>query len=260
MRIKIGIIILAAVCVGLAIALFATKKTADDRQATDAAAILDFSNQLVAANTSLNDLRQVNLVLTNDLEVARQATDALSNSLAEAASTLADTRSTLQNAEGQITNLNARIADLEDQNKTLDTRAATLADNIAALDAQIAAIQQKLATSETNNTFLIAELKKQLAEKADLQRKFNDIDVVRAQVKKLRDELFVARRLQWMNSGSDPSNPPKGGQVLMQRTAAVTVTNAAPAHPPQYDLNVEIGSDGSVHVIPAPAPTNPPSH
>jgi hypothetical protein len=40
----------------------------------------------------------------------------------------------------------------------------------------------------------------------------------------------------------------KGGQLLMQRTAP---TN--PARPPHYDLNVEVSSDGSIHVIPSPA-------
>jgi hypothetical protein len=33
----------------------------------------------------------------------------------------------------------------------------------------------------------------------------------------------------------------------MQRTAS------APARPPHYDLNVEVSSDGSIHVIPLPA-------
>jgi hypothetical protein len=38
----------------------------------------------------------------------------------------------------------------------------------------------------------------------------------------------------------------------MQRVGQTN--NTAPAKlPPHYDLNVEVGSDGSVHVIPAPA-------
>ncbi len=94
-----------------------------------------------------------------------------------------------------------------------------------------------------------------MAEKAELERRFNDIDDVRAQVKKLRNELFEARRLEWMNAGINPDNQPKGGQLLMQRAPAVPVktsgTASAPKPAPQYDLNVEVGSDGSVHVIPA---------
>jgi hypothetical protein len=63
----------------------------------------------------------------------------------------------------------------------------------------------------------------------------------------LRDDLIVTRRLQWMREGSDPGSQPKGAQLLMQRTVS------APAQSPHYDLNVEVGSDGSIHVIPLPA-------
>jgi chromosome segregation ATPase len=253
MKLKIGIVILAAVCVGLLIALIATKKAADDQRKNDEDHILDFSNQLVTAHTSLDDLNQVNLMLTNDLATSRQTIEETSNNLAETASALADTKASLQGAQDQITNLNSRITDLEAQNKTLDDRATTLAGTIQTLDSQIAATQAQLATSETNNVFLTAELQKQMAQRAELEHKFNDLDVVRAQVKKLRDEAFVARRLEWMSNGTSPGTQPKGAQLLMQKTMTANA-----AHPSQYDLNVEVGSDGSIHVIP-PA-TNSPSH
>jgi chromosome segregation ATPase len=253
MKTKIGIIILAAACIGLLIALIATKKASDDQRKSDEDHILDFSNQLVAAHTSLDDLNQVNLMLTNDLDATRQSLVEASNNLAETSSALADTKTSLQGAEDQITNLNSRITDLEAQNKSLDDRAAALASTIQTLDSQIAATQQQLATAETNNTFLTGELQKQMAQRAELEHKFNDIDQVRTQVKKLRDELFVARRLQWMSSGNNPTTPQKGAQLLMQHT---TSTNTA-SRSPQYDLNVEVGSDGSIHVIP-PATNSPP--
>jgi hypothetical protein len=60
--------------------------------------------------------------------------------------------------------------------------------------------------------------------------------------------VFVTRRLEWMREGSDPGVQLKGGQLLMQRTAP---TNTA--RPPHYDLNVEVSSDGSIHVVPSPA-------
>ncbi|MDD5141707.1 MAG: hypothetical protein PHY43_15770 [Verrucomicrobiales bacterium] len=264
MKFKIGIIVLATVSVGLLVALFATKKAADDRRTHDTAAILDFSNQLVTANLDLTDVRQVNIMLTNDLSALQQTVAALSNNLAAASTALSTTKDSLQNAEGQIANLNGRITDLEAQNKALDERATELTNRLAELDALIASTQLKLASSESDNAFLTAELQKQLAQKAELERKFNDLNAVRAQVKKLRDELFVARRLQWMANGANPSTPPKGAELLMQRSSvsvnpasaaaakAATSTAATPARPASpYDLNVEVGSDGSVHVIPA---------
>lgn len=253
MKMKFGIIALVVVSVGLLIALIATKKQADDMHVKDAASILEFSNQLDTANINLNDLRQVNLMLTNDLESTRQVFAAASNTLS---GELAGAKVQIESDQDQITNLNGRIGDLETQNKALDDRATTLSNNMVALDAQIAATQQQLATSETNNAFLAAELQKQMTQKAELERRFNDLDAVRGQLKKLRTELFEARRLQWMNEGTSPGMQPKGGALLMQHPSpagtAPSSVKSTPKPAPQYDLNVEVGSDGSVHVIPAP--------
>ncbi|HEY3932695.1 MAG TPA: hypothetical protein VGM58_10045, partial [Verrucomicrobiae bacterium] len=67
MKTRTGIVILIVVCVGLVVALLLIKKQADDEQKKDADAMLDFSNQLTTATANLDDLRQVNLMLTNDL-------------------------------------------------------------------------------------------------------------------------------------------------------------------------------------------------
>ncbi|MGA3283628.1 MAG: hypothetical protein ABSD57_04120 [Verrucomicrobiota bacterium] len=244
MKTKLAIVILTVVCAGLAVALIAAKKTTSD-QLNNVAAILDLSNQLVTANENLDELRQVNLRLTNDLAAVQQQTSRLSNGLSEASGALASAKATLQGAQDQIANLNGRITDLEAQNKVLDDRATALTNTIAALDVQIADTEQKLADSETNNVFLEKELQQQIAQRAELERKFDDLNEVRAQVKKLRDELFVARRLQLMRNGAADQ---KGAELLVQPRTLVATTAAA--KPPHYDLNVEVGSDGSVHVIP----------
>ncbi len=247
MKTKTAIVILTILCAGLAVALLAAKKTTSDQLKNNAAAILDFSNQLVAANDNLDELRQVNLRLTNDLAAVQQQTSRLSNNLNEASSALASAKATLQGAQDQIANLNGRVTDLEAQNKVLDDRATALTNTIAALNGQIADTEQKLADSETNNVFLEKELQQQIAQRAELERKFDDINEVRAQVKKLRDELFVARRLELMRAGATADL--KGAQLLVQPRPVVATV--APAKlPPHYDLNVEVGSDGSVHVIP----------
>jgi len=263
MNTKIGIAILAVACVGFAVALLVVKHQADIQQQNSASTISDFSNQIVKANVSIDDLNQVNLNLTSDLATNRQMSLELSNKLVETVGTLSNTTASLQSAQEEITNLNQHIADLEAQNQVLDQRASSLSNTIASLDTQITFTQMKLAASETNNTFLDDELKQQVAQKAELERKFNDLDDVRAQVRKLRDDLLAARRLEWMREGIDPNKQVKGGQLLMQRPASAT--NAAPAAGSSlYNLNVEVGSDGSVHVIPpltnSAALTNAPSN
>jgi predicted nucleic acid-binding Zn-ribbon protein len=259
MKPKTGIIVLVVVAVVLLVALFAIKKQDENQHVKDATAILEFSNQLDTANINLNDLRQVNLMLTNDLESTRQTLTAASNTLAETSSQLAGAKVEIESDQNMITNLNGRIGDLETQNKTLDDRATMLSNNIVVLDAKIAATQRLLATAQTNNAFLSAELQKQMAEKAELERKFSDVDAVRAQLSKLRTELFEARRLEWMNAGVSPDRQQaKGAELLMKRTlpsgsppATAQTQTSSPQRAAPYDLNVEVGSDGSVHVLPA---------
>ena len=243
MKIKIGIVILLAISVGLFIALFTTKKAADDQRVNDAAKIVDYSNQVTTATLTIDDLRQVNLMLTNDLAVTRDSMTSLSNSLMDTTATLTNTKAMLQNAQDQI-------ADLESRNKLLDDRANELTNSMEALNAQMAETRQELATANTNNAFLNSELQKQIAAREALEQKFNDLATVRAQVKKLRTDEFVALRLKWMRDGVYPSQPMKGATMLMQHGP---IRPAAPAG--QYDLNVEVGSDGSVKVnTNAPAP------
>jgi len=269
MKMKIGVAILAALCVGLVVALVVIKNQSDDRQKKDAGTIVDLSNEVTSASGKIDDLQQVNLMLTNDLAASRQDAAAISNNLVATSGALNETKASLQSAQDMLTSLNARVADLETQNQVLDQRVADLTNTIATLNTQISFTQMKLVASETNNAFLTDELKKQVAEKDDLQRKFDDLNTVRIQVKKLRDDALTARRLEWMREGIDPTKISKGGEILMQRTPppagaapAAAAAKPAPSRAPHYDLNVEVGSDGSVHVIPAllstPAATNSP--
>ena len=252
MKTKLGVVILAVALAGLLIALAAMKQAADDRLKKDAFAILDFSNQLVTARADLDELGQVNLKLTNDLAASHQEALTFSNQFAETAGTLVSTRTSLQGAQDQVAGLSNRIAGLALENQVLDHRAAALAGAIASLNGQIADTQQQLADSQTNNTFLEKELQRQTAARAELESKFNNLTTVRAQVKKLKDDQFTARRLQWMRDGTDPGSQPKGAQQLMQRAAP------APARPPHYDLNVEVSSDGAIRVVPASTNAPPP--
>ena len=251
---KTGVAVLVAICVVLAIVLIVRNNQADVQQKKAAGTISDLSNQVVNVNDEITGLHQVNLMLTNDLAASRQDVLTFSNNLVQTSSALTETKASLQSAQDQITNLDVRIADLQAQNQALDRRAADLTNTIASQNTQITFTQMKLVASETNNAFLEEQLKQQVAAKNDLQRKFDDLQTVRKQVTKLRDDALTARRLEWMRQGIDPSTPLKGGQLLMRRTPKPAA--------PNNELNVEVGSDGSVHIVPAlpnaPAATNSP--
>lgn len=253
MKSKIVVVVLAVVSVALLIALFATKKQSEERHATDMGRIEDFSNQVVSVNVKVSEVNQVNLAFSNALASSQAQLVQISNNLATASAALADAQIVIETTGNQITKLNAQVADLESQNKALDQRATELTNAIAELTVLISDTQAKLARSEGNNAYLQAELQRQMAAKAELEHKFNDLEAVRAQVKKLKSEAFVARRLQLMKNDTSGK---KGAELLVTPNRPVASEAAAP----NYGLNVEVGSDGSVRVIPPMgAPTNAPA-
>lgn len=257
MKAIIGVIILAAVLsVGLGVALFQTKKQATEEKQKDTETISTLSNKWVEIDSKLNEQQQVNRTLEKDVEARKQALSDLTNKYSEVSGALAKTEDTLkqtvQLSQEEIAKRDARISALEKQNQDLDLRAADLSNSITNLTGQIAETQRKLSASEGDKAFLEGELKRLMAEKADLERQFNDLVEVRKQVAKLREELNVARRFEWIRRGLWPDDQVKGATLLMQKSPT-----APPANTNNYDLNVEVNADGSVRVL--PPPTNAPA-
>ena len=254
MKTMIGLIILAALCLGLGVALFTTKKQATAEKKKDTEIIGSLSNKWVETSGKLDEQKQVNLALEKDVESRKQQFGALTNQYTEVATTLVKTEDSLKATREEVARRDTKIAELEQQNRDLDQRAVELSGAITNLNLQITDTQGKLARSEGNRVFLEQELKRLMAEKAELERQFNDLVLVRAQVAKLREELNVSRRLEWIRKGLFASDEQKGAQKLMQKTLA-----PATAEPKgSFDLNVEVNADGSVRVLPsktnAPAP------
>jgi chromosome segregation ATPase len=235
-------IILILACVGLVIALVINQKHIDEQRQKDTEAIMDFSNQVVAANDELNDLRQVNLALTNDLNSSREQLVDLSNQMITISKSLSGQ---LASSDAQLKSAQDQITTLQAQNEALDQQAAELTNTIDSLDAKITAAQQQLADSEKNGTFLQTELTNELAANAELQRKFNDLKIVRQQARKLHDELVVQRRLAWIREGTEPNAGTKQATLLMARSWP-TNRLVSPSH---YNLSVEVDSSGAVHIV-----------
>jgi len=254
MKGKTGYIILAVFCVALGIALLVRHKLAMDQHQTDEAKIEQLSSDVVHTQAKLNDQVKVNLVLETNLAVRTTEFEGLSNKLSTVSSTLAKTeemaRAAAQNAKEEIAKRDAKISDLEGQNDDLTKKMGDLNTSITGLEVAIADTEKKLAASEGDRDVLLKELKRLQAEKAELERKFNDLAVVREQVRKLKDELSVARRLKWIREGL--YGPDKGAERLQKGFASAS-------GPTNFDLNVEIRQDGTAKVIPAatnaPAPT-----
>lgn len=262
MKNQMGVVILTVVCVGLIIWLVVVRKQTTERQKTDADRIHTLSNQWVETSANLDDQRQVNASLEKDLDTQKKAYLDLTNNFAQLSMDLDKTSSSLKETQDEVNKRDAKIAELENQNTALDQRALSLSQSITNLTQQIELTQQKLAASEGDKEFLEKELQRLMAEKAELERQFNDLTVLRAQVSKLKAELSISRRLDWIRRGIMASFDQKGAEKLMQ---SMSSTSAPPteAKSDHYDLNVEVNADGTVKVIPPltnnPASTNVPA-
>jgi chromosome segregation ATPase len=235
MKNRVGVIVLLLVllCVGLGIVLIAMKKKATEELRDAAVTNTTLSNNVVQVNDQLDQQKLKNDELSKDREQRIKEFLALTNkyveslaALAQVSNNLAQTEVALKTSQEETAKRDAKIAGLEAQNQALDKQAVDLSTAITNLTTQIEDTKRKLATSEGEKGFLEKELKRLMSEKAELERQFNDLSVLRAQVSKLKEELSIARRLEWIRQGLFAS------------------------------------SDGSVKVIPPltnrPAATNPP--
>lgn len=252
MKNRMGLIVLILICVCLGIGLIWSQKSASDQRSTASETIGTLSNQVVNTTAELEKQRQVNVELENDRAQKNQVLVTMTNLYSETASNLQKTAATLkatqEEMDKQVAQRDARIAELESQNQALDQRAVDLSTSITNLTAQIADTQKRLLASEGDKAFLEKELQRLIAEKAELERQFNDIVVLRAQVAKLKEELNISRRLEWIRKGLFAADSQKGAERLMNLAAK----SAAPQEQekkPTYDLNVEVNSDGTVRVI-----------
>ena len=255
MKNRIGVVVLVVLSVGLAIALITVANHASEQKKSDAEVILDYSNKWVNTSGKLDEQKQVAAMYEKDLENQKKAFDELTNSflhvsqnLSQTSSELAKTTASLQDSQKEVAKRDAKIAELETQNQALDKQALDLSTSITNLTLQIADTQRKLTASEGDKAFLEKELKRLMSEKAELERQFNDLTVLRAQVSRLKEEMNIARRLEWIRQGIFARTEQKGAQQLMQ--GGTTPQTQAKAAKPTYDLNVEITADGSVRVIP----------
>jgi septal ring factor EnvC (AmiA/AmiB activator) len=257
----VPLIVLAVLALALGIGLLVCHQKSVEQQKQDLAVIVSTSNKLKQTSLRLDEAQGVIANLEKDVNARDRAIGGLSIELLSASNTLARTtgdlgaaRQAIKEAQDEITRRDARIGALETENNNLDKRASELTNAIVGLNMQIAETQRKLAAAEGDKAFLETQLKRLMADKADLEKKFSDLEVLRAQIKQLKEDLVIARRIEWVRKGlfADPSV--KGAQRLMLKGNMV----APPPTATNYDLNVEVHSDGSARGVPPPAATNAP--
>jgi septal ring factor EnvC (AmiA/AmiB activator) len=244
MKALIAILIIA--CLALGAALFYRHTTAEKQIKQDSESILVLTNRVSDAERKLAEQSAVNASLEKDLTARTQQLTETSNTLIKVTANLAKVREEAQaaatNAAADLAKRDARINELETQRDDLTKRMTDLNTQISGLDTQISDFQRKLAASEGDREYLLKELKRLQQEKNDLERQFNDLAMMREQVRKLKDELSISRRLDWIRRGLYGSL--KGAERLQKGFVAPSTNQT------NFDLNVELKQSGGVNIGP----------
>jgi chromosome segregation ATPase len=257
MKDKGPILVLLLVAVGLGVALIVINREASEQAREAADSLATASNSVVSVKKEIAELQVVNQTLESNLTTTRAE---FSNKIALADANLRTTEADLQKAVAEAKTLtdsnttamaerDQKISELETRNQALDKEAESLHVAISNLDARIATTEGKLAKSEGDRTFLLSELTTMQAEKLDLEKRFNNIKDVRDQLRKLKTEAAIARRLEWMRKGIYETF--KGDERLINGGAGAQPGGSSGA-------TVELKQSGAIKIQTNPPPSNTP--
>ena len=192
-------------------------------------------------NLKLEKTKLSDLSMKYDMKVSDYDTQVAKHELyvVEAAAVLAD-----KNEE--ISNLSTKLSTAQNKNRDYDSQIKTLNSQMADKDRAIDDIGRRLKSTEEDRDHLLLEQKKLIAEKAELEKQFQDILVLRQKVQQLQVELMASKKLEWLRRGFYGGARKKGGSRLMgmgKKSQSKTVS-------PNADLNVEVRRDGTVKIVP----------
>jgi len=251
-------LVLVVAVLALLVALLATRREAAEQVEQKDQLIAHHSNEWQIASIALQEVRNEKEGLEQDLATLTLDYGSLSNSFTETTGILAATATTLAETEAALSLAESKILDLEGQNEVLDRQTLDLNASLDALTVQIEETRQQLEVAQGDKAILQAELEKLMAEKAELERQLNDLEVLKDQIKKIRSELAISRRLDWIRRGILGADEMKGATRQMQTARESASQKESESKEGKYDLNVEILEDGSVRVIP-PSTNTPPA-
>lgn len=199
---------LALICTVLIVSLILMKRNDNTQHANDTATIADFSNHLDAAQTQIAIGNGTILTLSNNLNSSQSALAVFSNRALAAESVVALD-------SGQLTNLNERIAGMESENQVLTRGITDLTNQMAGLVKQIAVGDASLEQAHKDYSLLENRLRTDVGERLVLERKFDNLSAVQAQMENLK------------------KNPAQ--EVSAERIYA--------------GLDIEVRSNGALHVV-----------
>ena len=252
------IVLLVLVSVGLGVSLLKRDRTAKEVKQVDEVRITTFSNTVEETKVKLDEKERLAMYLQTNLTIKSEELGMTSNHLAKINAELARTKSDMQvaaeaariaaeQARVDLEKKDAHIAQLTTETNQLTMKMDDLTGSIDKLGKLIVATETKLAASEGDREFLLKELKRLQSEKAELERQFNDLSLLRTQVARLKEEITVSRRLEWLRMGIYGMQDKKGAELLIAKDNNAAKTNS-------FSLNVDLKQDGGATIV-----TNPPA-
>jgi chromosome segregation ATPase len=259
MKEKAPVIVLIIVAAGLAVGLIVVNDKARQEKQDLSDALSVQSNTVTTIKTSLAEQVAVNQTLETNLAATRID---YSNKLTLSDANLRSTESSLEKAQAEskaqadadaaeLAMRDKKISELENQNQDMDKQAVELRDHISGLEVQIAATKDRLTRSEGDRVVLLKELKRLQDEKIVWETRFNDLAALKAQVRKLKEDIVLARNLDWLRRGIYETFNEKGGERLIH-----PVVSYRPAT--NLTLNVELRQSGETKIS-APIPSTEPA-
>ena len=155
----------------------------------------------------------------------------------------------------KISELNGELQTAQNKNQDYDSQIKGLNSQMADKDRAIDDIGRRLESAEEDRDHLLQERNKLIAEKAELEKQFQDILVLRQKVQQLQVELMASKKLEWLRRGFYGSARQKGGSRL---TGMSKRSDRKTVSPSNADLNVEVRRDGTVKIVPIET-NSPPS-
>jgi chromosome segregation ATPase len=197
-------------------------------------------SDLKSTKTALSELSNDHYKALKEMEVQRQVEKDLMEEISA--------------KDEKISALNGELQTAQNKNRDYDSQITTLNSQMLDKDREIDDIGRRLKSTEEDRDHLLLEQKKLIAEKAELEKQFQDILVLRKKVQQLQVELMASKKLEWLRRGFYGGARKKGGSQLMsmrKKNDRKTISTNA-------DLNVEVRRDGTVKIVPIET-NSPPS-
>lgn len=247
MKATVAIVVLLIAALGSSVGWYLQSRKVNDQDTGLAAQVTSLSNQVARATSETAEEKQRSTSLEQRLSATTSSLLSVSNELVVAEAGLTQARDeaakAAREAEQELQKREARIAELEVANKTLDSQAKAAGDAIGDLEARIVETERLLAASQGDRDFLMRELQRLQTEKAELERRFSDLVVLREQMRQLQRDLAADAERDALRARLNRRKHLKGAELLMRGFDSI--------HEPEpsgVDMEVEIHRDGGSRI------------